>query len=325
MRILETSELDSRHAIAVLSNASGKWLVERVTEFSAYDAWPALAVDTDGSLWLAFSGGYLGDCTGCEPGPVFVATNSSGKWTEPLVVGDGEFFDPSIVAANGVVHLVYQYGGYRCGEDDEGQPGPNCGALHATNSSGRWITQQLEAVTNRYPDTDIALGVANRPSIAFGTPSGIVLAEAVTETDFSFDTLPDSAPLEWGPNITLAIGPGGAPAVLATERDADVPTSRLFHRTDGVWKSAPVELEQQRFSFTRDATGEPHFVAWYDAYDGPPGLWQFQGWEPGGLGTQLTTDDIGTAVIASGPDGRLHVVYGNADGTWYVTMAVMAG
>jgi hypothetical protein len=314
MGILETSEWDSRRAVAVLSNASGSWLIEQVTRFSAYDT-PALAIDTDGSLWMAFSESSLGDCTGCETGPVFVTTNRSGRWTDPLVAGDGLFGDPSIVAAHGAAHLVYQFVGYDCwiGEEDEAEPGPDCGAHYATNSSGEWTRRQLDDLSLRYSDPHIALGPTGRPSVTFHQQGGTVLAELQDDAEFSFDPISGSV----GPS-RLAIGPGGDPAILASASDGVVTGRRLFHRLDGAWTNLPVEIGQDYVSFTRDASGEPQFLAWYD-HDGPRGLWHFQGWEPGGLATQLTTDDVGTAVIASGPDGRLHVVYGNADGIWYMT------
>ena len=97
-----------------LTNKSGVWtttVAAAPLDGSTSYTEPSLAVDTDGSVWIAFvreaCSAY--ECTTHEVGYV---TNVGGQWSDPVSVASPDYVQPSIVARDGVASLIYLR---RCG------------------------------------------------------------------------------------------------------------------------------------------------------------------------------------------------------------------
>ena len=101
------------------TNASGAWATKRVTIAppssgsylgEEYDGEPSIALDTDGSVWIAFT---RWTCGACAPNPsdgVFYVTNSSGDWSDPTQVAGAQFNSPSLVARDGAFYIALAQG-----------------------------------------------------------------------------------------------------------------------------------------------------------------------------------------------------------------------
>lgn len=97
------------------TNGSGAWTKQRVStppvvaayEDGPYDGQPAIAVATDGTVWIAFT---RWDCFGCAPNPstgVFLVNYRGGAWTEPIRVGGAETQEPAIATQGSKAFVVY--------------------------------------------------------------------------------------------------------------------------------------------------------------------------------------------------------------------------
>lgn len=101
-----------------LTNASGTWTSERVStappvegfEGLEYDGEPSIAMDSDGSTWIAFT---RWACDECAPNPsdgIFLVTNAGDTWSEPVQMAGNQTSQPSLVARDGATYLAYAEG-----------------------------------------------------------------------------------------------------------------------------------------------------------------------------------------------------------------------
>lgn len=101
-----------------VTNASGAWAKERVSipppvegsEGYEYDGEPSIALDSDGSIWIAFT---RWACSQCAPNPsdgIFLVTNAGGTWSEPIQMAGNQTSQPSLVARDGATYLAYAEG-----------------------------------------------------------------------------------------------------------------------------------------------------------------------------------------------------------------------
>jgi hypothetical protein len=324
---------DFENAVVYLSNSSGDWTAMQVTDWGGF-ATPALAVDHDGSAWLAFPSASVNDCTGCTPGPLFVTTNSSGEWIEPFVVGAGEFDRPSIVVSDGIAHLVYEFAGYECwtGDEDAGEtlmPGPDCGVHYATNADGSWRTVQVDADTN-YPEAALAVGSDGIVRLAYGRIGsrrqdayGNGIQELVYGTlgasgSFDLSVITEAESLRgWGGEIQLLLDAADDPVMVLSNTDQvseGVVTHWLVAPADDGWATQRLPLDRLYVSAVLTPDGQVHAIG-YEPYDRP------------GLVYAAASDDepvaltdvevTGAAIATAG--GTLHVVWSTASGVWHTT------
>jgi len=320
------SDQEFENAVMYWTNSSGEWTATRVTDWAGFAA-PALAVDRDGTAWLAFSRDSVNDCTGCTPGPLLVTTNSSGRWSDPLVVGDGEFAQPSLAVLDGIAHLTYEFAGYECweGDEDAGQtpmPGPNCGVHYATNGDGSWKATQLDADTF-YPEAALALGSDGVVRIAYGRVGGRrqdVYGNAIEELvygtrgasgSFDLSVISEAESLRSsGGEILLLSDVNNAPIVVVSSGAKHW----LVSPTDNGWavRSLPLDRFEVRAAITPD--GQVHAIS-YESFD-RPGL--FYAAASGDEPVALTDDDVtGAAIGVTG--ATLHVVWSTTSGIWYTS------
>jgi len=325
-----------QNAIVYLSNSSGAWTQTRVTSWSGYSA-PVLAVDRDGTAWLAFAASSVNDCTGCEPGPLYVTNNTSGDWAEPVVVGDGQFDRPSIAVLEGTAHVTYQFAGYECfvGDDEPPAtpvPGPNCGVQYATNSNGSWLTSQLDAYTN-YPEAAIAAGSDGVVRIAYGHRSGIrseAYENGVEYLIYGSLNKPGGPRLSsidaaqnlrgYGGEIQLLLDANDEPIVVLSDTDGyseGIVKHWLVAPAGDRWttQQLPVNLPLIRSALT--GAGSVHTISfdfYYGSGDEPSGLWYANSADD--APARLADGGVTGADIVADANGTLHVVWSSPSGVW---------
>lgn len=131
--------------IQYLTNRNGAWSRQRVTSPDGRDSEPSIALDSDGSVWIAFTRwapvdpDYCRNLTECiaVPQGVYYVTNESGGWSAADPLGPPQSSSPSIEVRDGAVHLSY-VSSVLCGD--------LCGAVdvrYKTNQDGSWTDSEV--------------------------------------------------------------------------------------------------------------------------------------------------------------------------------------
>jgi hypothetical protein len=190
---LVVDEAGIAHAAAVLhpgiyylTNASGSWTREPVSdsadllETGLYVTDPQIALDSDGSLWIAFALAW--DGLGPPGGTVHYVTNRSGSWSESTVLAADGAHSPSLAVRDGRVHLAYLKGGLH----------------YLTGTDGSW-TETRVAESGAQPL--LRLGADGSPRIVFGDRSGTLGDEQIWYATadpatgaFSLEAVPGTLP-----------------------------------------------------------------------------------------------------------------------------------
>ncbi len=102
-----------------LTNASRTWTRERITrppqaadeeDIGYMDGEPSMAIDRDGSLWIAFTRMFDFENFGPQPEGVYLVSNRGGSWSDPTkLAGDGAN-RPSLQVRDGRVYVAYVRG-----------------------------------------------------------------------------------------------------------------------------------------------------------------------------------------------------------------------
>lgn len=185
------------------TNASGSWASQRVStppreeQGDEYDGEPSIALDTDGSVWIAFARWSCWDCAPNPPESVFVATNASGAWSEAEQLADCMCGGPSLNVRDGIAYLAYhEYGGWYFGTR-------NWPVWYATNASGAWLTTQ---VTKKGATPQLALDADGSVQILYYAPNDIRLVTQLLDGSFGqVEILPGSSD---GYDLDLAVDAG---------------------------------------------------------------------------------------------------------------------
>jgi hypothetical protein len=229
---------DSR-GIWYMTNKSGGWIAERVTRAPAgqdgeeYDGEPDIAVDADGTVWIAFTRYNCGGCTPTISNAIYVTNKKGGAWSEPEQIAGSQAYAPSLAAANGIAHLAYAF------NQLPGQPlNPS---YYATNGSGDWVATRIASDT-AHPQ--LAIGPDGVPRVAYATPSGVTVSYFPGADATSFTDVP---------------GPSGEVDALFYSVDAlgrthlvwlgpSLPMHHVFQGKDGTW-SDPAMVANDGLSF----------------------------------------------------------------------------
>jgi hypothetical protein len=226
---------DSR-GIWYMTNKSGGWIAEQVTRAPAgqddeeYDGEPDIAVDVDGTVWIAFTRYDCGGCTPTISNAIYVTNNKGGSWSEIEEVAGSQAYGPSIAAENGIAHLAYAFG--------QMPEQPSYPSHYATNASGDWVATRI-ASGAAHPQ--LAIGPDGVPRVAYATPSGVTVGYFPGADATSFTDVP---------------GPSGEVDALFYSVDAlgrthlvwmgpSLPMHHVFQDTDGTW-SEPAAVANDR-------------------------------------------------------------------------------
>ena len=253
--------------IFYLTNASGSWTHERLTTpptdgaEPGRDADPAIAIDVDGSLWIAFTR-YPADPIACCPvdyaGPppagISYVHNPGSGWSEPAEIAGAGSNGPALVVRDGVIHLAYRIGGTGFAEEEDDNP-----IRYATDAGGS-LTDVLVAERGSLPC--LALAAEGAAHVAFdelrGDQSRLWYAVGSATAAFAVDLIPGSGDLNVGP--LLAIGGDGGRHVYWSDWDGQA--ARYSQYAGGTW-SAPIGAPSSASAsaLALDDSGRVHLLA----------------------------------------------------------------
>jgi hypothetical protein len=331
--------------IFYLTNTSGSWTRERLTTGSRtrraieIDGQPSIALDSDGSVWIAWVhySGHGQDVWGPYPGPIRYATNRTGSWSAPPTIASGH--SPSLQIRNGRVHVAYQVG-YPIDVLDARERYP---IRYATDAGG---TLSDVLVANHGTAPQLRLASDGTPRVLFGDEYGLL--RNVTELRYATGDSPT------GPfNVERISGSRDEEAVFGFALDeADRP--RIAWRAgDGEAEGLSVHVQEWNGAWSMptavltpaEVPGRAGLAGF--AVDSSRGAvhivldtaeWVVVGddWEYQSNGLLYTTDRsagveqlqpaesagfLDSLAIAIGGDGRVHVLFAleetDAAGLWY--------
>jgi len=113
------------------TNVTGSWQRQILERAGNAGPWSSIAIDADGRVHVAFQYSSSGD--------LGFATNASGPWTFETVdwFGWKGSYAALGLSADGSAHIAYLETWFGGAED--------ASVLHATNASGDWTTEEIEA------------------------------------------------------------------------------------------------------------------------------------------------------------------------------------
>jgi hypothetical protein len=224
----------AKRGLVYLTDVSGTWTSQQITappvgqDDLEYDGEPSIAIDTDGSVWIAFTRYQCAGCTPTISDGIFVMSNVSGSWSQPALVDGPQSNSPSIAVSGGVAHVAYAFG--------QMPEQPSYPVMYATNADGTWSTLGLTA-EGRNPS--VVIGSDGRPHVAFTSERGIELA--IVETGTSSRELVADEPLG-SEAVFVRVDGAGHDVVVWRPAGEDAAHTRLRLRaSDGTW-GTPLEL-----------------------------------------------------------------------------------
>jgi hypothetical protein len=236
--------------IFYLTNASGSWTRERLTtglrtrQQIVEDGQPSIAIDSDGSVSIAFvrQSGHRQDAFGPYPEAIYLVSNRAGSWSQPAaLVSEGDEHSPSLQVRQGQIHLAYQVG-YAVDVLSLRSRFP---IRYTTNAGGAWTDERVAAhgtapILRLAPD-----GTAR---VLFGDEYGILrattelrYATATTPTG-SFTVEPVSGSSDEDAFYRLELDDAGRPNVLWVAGESDDGPVIHVQRRDGSWSHSEITL-----------------------------------------------------------------------------------
>jgi hypothetical protein len=302
---------DSR-GIIYLTNSSGVWTDEQVTtappgqDDLEFDGEPDIAVDAEGTVWIAFTRYDCGGCTPTISEGVYVMSNVGGSWTQPEQIAGSQAYGPSLDVRAGVAHLAYSFG-----QMPEALTYP---VYYATNKSGTWVSTRI---TTDARLAQVAVGLDGVARVAYITPTGVSLNSFPSADAFLTQQVP--GPGENAEGLVHFVDPAGRTHILWSE------LSPVMHEVvqdqTGRW-SEPADVIFDLL--TPDTITSDGFELYSSArsFD-QGGAWFVHG--ANGTGIQLAPGEVVTTDLVTAA-GRLYFAYSlagteAAHGIWF-TQAV---
>jgi hypothetical protein len=131
-----------------LTNESGAWTRERITrppqaadeeDVGFVDGEPSIAIDGNGSLWVAFTRMFDFENFGPYPEGVYVVNNSSGSWSNPIRLAGDAANLPSLQVRDGRIYVAYVQGR----PTDAWGPNMRFAIMYGTDKGGSFATTRV--------------------------------------------------------------------------------------------------------------------------------------------------------------------------------------
>jgi hypothetical protein len=329
-----SGEASPEQGIWYLTNRSGSWAVVKVAGPSdrhpdGLFRNPSLAVDGDGSVWIAFTRWPGASELGGSDG-IFYVTDASGQWADPVLIDGPDFDSPALVVRDGAIHVAYIGGCHLPSPPDCHYP-----VYYGTTRGGSWAS---ELVFEKSGSGPMVLDLDDRGSVqilaeAFRYPPETMLA--------AFETSGFANELVWGRTrhdnteaypLLLQDGPSGSvEAVWACFCQAPDVSLYRASRSEGSWGKATAVLRGPQvtsaaftlegalavvgvtgdsYVYADDATGTFHQRA-LAAIDAGAWDWGYPG----------STGSMGLALDGAGRPHVVFIVFGEDFDTslWYAT------
>jgi hypothetical protein len=250
--------------IILSEDSSGTWIETRITENGTDDLSPAITLDANGFVHLAWIGqDSLADWK------IMYATNLTGVWSTQLLVGSelgpfGSGAAPFIVAtASGVVHIFYRggdFGTYHIHHATNMTPGATVWTYEfITTENDNDFTAQAAVA----PDTTLHLLASGNDGFGF-PPRAFYLKKPFGG---AWTTAENTNPLGTGWGGSLFIDRYGKTHITWNETSGNFYTGNLYYATNspGSWTSAPILADGATFNGTLvlDSQGRGHAIAYH--------------------------------------------------------------
>jgi len=294
-----------------------------VTAPAGRDNQPSIALNADGSVWIAFTRWAPedpDDCAGvtdCVPSPegVYYVTNKAGQWSEPQPLAPPESNAPSLEVRNGKIHLAYAAGNL-CGELCGGST-----AHYETDATGSWTDVELGETMSR---AELELGSDGSAHVAYWTLqcddvtfkcrpvikfSRVAAANGVATNETAWEGEETAA---WIFETSLALDSADTPHLVAVVTSEDADVAIYLTRTGGNWiEGEPPSADV--LAAALDSNGSLHLLACCASYvtNLSGGYEEVELLSEGGLygaAGDIAVDQQGrphTMFVTSGRDGTL--------------------
>lgn len=304
----ETAPVETAEAASPSATVASGWTVTGIGRGIK----PALALDREGQPAIAWIFENL------PSGFVKYASSTDG-WAEQTI-DEGYFYGPLDLAfdAEGRANVVWH--------DHEGEEfDPRRGNLaHAVFEGGRWDVSAVRDRGHDGWDSTIAIGTdgvvraAGVDPSQFGSEDGVEYYERGSDGGWRVESI-GSGPIAYEFNVSLAVTPGGRPALsFYDDRAGDLVFGT---REGGSWTLETVAAEGdvgKYSSLAVDADGRPH-ISFFDQTSESSGTIRYAvkdggAWEVEEVGAldQVATGMAGArrnSALALDPDGVPHVAF----------------
>jgi hypothetical protein len=288
-----------------VTNASGQWTSQQVSspppaeDGEQGDGEPSIALDSDGSVWIAFSRWTCWQCYPDSPDGTWYVTNASGTWSEPRQIAQAANLSPSLVVRDGIVHVAYN-------ERTNLGHGDDYPIWYSTNASGEWVTIQI---ARKGYAPRLSLDATGRFQILYVAPNDIRLATQRPSGDFGApEALPGSA---GGSGLAMAIEAGDGRMWAGWDQDTAGSSNVMVarHNPEG-WSQPELAITDGHISslaadgfanVTASAAGPDAIDELIYAWNAAPGGSFYQ--------DQLAPAGGSYSSLATGTFGRAYVVY----------------
>jgi hypothetical protein len=246
-------------SIFYLTNQPGSWTRERISRAPSggIDRQPSIAVDSDGSLHVAFERWRIWEpCIDVCVRPerfrndgILYLTNVSGSWSEPARIA-AMAMAVEIQVRDGQVHLVFQ-------DDFVSADDENSSVHYATNASGRWMTERIGSGHAPRLEVD-GRGMAH---VAFRTADGIYYGRAQAATgSFALEQVPAAGEPDWP---LLALDGRDRPHLVYSAWHQNEQAGRNYLQVrEGGWLEPQVVLaDRDATELVVDARGAVHLLS----------------------------------------------------------------
>ncbi|CAN5758021.1 hypothetical protein BH24CHL6_BH24CHL6_11880 [soil metagenome] len=301
-------------AIFYLTNSSGSWTRERITrppqaqdeeDVGYVDREPSIAIDSDGTLWVAFTRMLDFENFGPYPEGVYVVTNRSGSWGNATRLATDTANSPSLKVRAGHIYLAYVDGRTSDAYDESA----TYAIRYGTDLGGSFTTSRVAAHGDA---PQLELDSDGRPHILFlsgaslGSPDGVSHGAGAAPTgSFTVQRLPSTSGAERRPALTVdAAGRAHASWSLWPEGAAN--SDIYYARFSGGSWTAPERIMRDALhtALGADAAGAVHV-----AVGGDEGVWHLTDRAGSFQSERLSRRQLFSLDLAVDGGGRPHVLF----------------
>ena len=303
--------------IFYLTNAGGSWTRERISrppqaqdeeDVGYVDREPSIAIDADGSLWVAFTRMFDFENFGPYPEGIYLVTNRSGSWSSAVQLVGDTANSPSLKVRGG--HIFFAYVDGR--SSDAYDPSARYPVRYGTDLGGSLAFTRVA----RHGDLpQLELDTDGRPHILFasgaslGNPDGLSYAlGAAPSGSFTVEHLPGTTGNERRAALAVDQSADAHAVWNLWPEDAAGPSVSYARRADGSW-SSPEELMRDAGIQSAIAADPARPGVLHVGVGGEAGVWYLTDRRGSFQSERLSRQEVLSLDLAVDGGGRPHVLF----------------